>query len=277
MTLGALAVTSEKHRRTAGVPLGHAIEMPFDGVLGPETDTVEHVRAYLDNHSTEPGKPAAIIVETVQAEGGVNPADFGWLQRLDALAKATGILLIIDDIQAGCGRTGPFFSFEPAGIKPDLICLSKAISGFGLACALVLIRPEHDVWLPGEHNCTFRGNNLAFVTGTAAIQNYWRDDGLETAVMKKGCTARDRLTAIANQYKDACGPVRERGLIWGLPFTDPDTARNVSRAAFERGLLIETAGPLNEGVKLLPPLTIEDQELAAGLDIIEDSVEAVLS
>ena len=113
-------------------------------------------------------KPAAIIVETVQGEGGVRAARLEWLRGLSELCEKHEILLIVDDVQAGCGRTGTFFSFEEAGFTPDIVCVSKSISGFGLPMALTLFRPELDVWAPGEHNGTFRGNNLAFVTATTA-------------------------------------------------------------------------------------------------------------
>ena len=103
----------------------------------------------------------------MQGEGGLNVARVEWLRRLRALCDERKIVLIVDDIQAGCGRTGTFFSFEPAGIKPDIVTLSKSLSGYGLPFAVVLIKPELDVWKPGEHNGTFRGNNHAFVTATA--------------------------------------------------------------------------------------------------------------
>ena len=115
---------------------------------------------------------AGVIVETVQGEGGLHTADFGWLRRLAECCQRHDVLLIVDDIQAGCGRTGTFFSFEPAGIEPDIICLSKSISGSGLPMSLTLIRPDLDIWSPGEHNGTFRGNNEAFVTATEAL-NWW--------------------------------------------------------------------------------------------------------
>src|SRR5690606_37322762 len=110
-------------------------------------------------------------------EGGVNVASSEWLRRLAAILKQHGVLLIVDDIQVGCGRTGTFFSFEEAGITPDIICLSKSLSGYGLPLALVLMKPEHDVWAPGEHNGTFRGHNPAFVTAATAL-DYWRDTQL---------------------------------------------------------------------------------------------------
>jgi len=168
MTLGSLAVTgSREHRTGAGVPLQHVVRMPFDGYFGSEVDTIAYMEVLLDDPSSGIDAPAAFIVETVQSEGGINLASAEWLRRLQVLARRIGALIIVDDVQVGCGRTGPFFSFEAAGMQPDIVCLSKAISGSGLPMALALIHPEFDQWQPGEHNGTFRGNNLAFVTATA--------------------------------------------------------------------------------------------------------------
>lgn len=273
MTLGALAVTGNSFaRRGAGVPLGHASVAPFEGYLGPETDTIAYLDKLLGDPSSGVELPAAIIVETVQAEGGVRVASFSWLQRLAALARRRDVLLIVDDIQVGCGRTGPFFSFEEAGISPDIICLSKSISGNGLPMALVLIREELDRWAPGEHNGTFRGNNLAFVTASAAL-SYWETNQLSLAVAAKGQIVRERLASIASCHAELKFEVRGRGLIAGLVCPEPRLAREISRIGFELGLIVETSGPKGEVVKLLPPLTIEIQALEAGLELLGRAVE----
>jgi len=278
MTLGALAVTGNRHHRQgAGVPLSYAARMPYDGYFGPERDTLNDLETYLDDRSSGLDRPAAFILETVQAEGGVRPARFEWLRRLAKLAREREILLIVDDIQVGCGRTGSFFSFEAAGIEPDVVCLSKSISGFGLPMSLVLLKPEIDIWKPAEHNGTFRGNNLAFVTAAAALERYWRDDTLEKRVGALAAQARRRLEELAARHHGALDPVRGRGLIQGLPFKEPAQAGQVSRCAFERGLVVETAGARSEVLKLLPALVIDEQELDAGLAIIEESVESVLA
>lgn len=275
MTLGALAVTgSSHHRGGAGVPLDHVVRLPYDGYGDGEIDSLAQLEAMLGDPSSGVEIPAAFILETLQAEGGVRPASFPWLQRLAALAERHGILLIVDDIQVGCGRTGPFFSFEPAGIVPDIVCLSKALSGYGLPFALVLMKRHLDVWKPGEHNGTFRGHNLAFVTATAAL-DYWRDDTLTRSIEARSAEARKRLEGIAAAHPELCGAVRGRGLILGLPICPPERAAEVSREAFGRGLLVEVAGPYDEVVKVMPPLVIEPEDLASGLTILEESVRAV--
>ncbi len=205
-----------------------------------------------------------MIVETVQGDGGLNVAPLEWLSELSRLCQRHGVLLIVDDIQMGCGRTGPFFSFEPAKIMPDIVCLSKSISGYGLPMALTLIPPELDIWKPGEHNGTFRGFNPAFVTGTAALSLYWRDNALEQSTLAKGQSVAAALTRLAESVPGTGIQLRGRGLAQGLAFEDGGLARKVSSAAFERGLLVETAGPHDEVVKLLPPLTASDTELDQG-------------
>ena len=184
------------------------------------------------------------------------------------------MLLIVDDIQVGCGRTGSFFSFEPLGISPDIVTLSKSISGFGLPMALVLMKPELDVWTPGAHNGTFRGNNLAFVTAQAALRHYWSDGELEHAVARKAALVANRLNEIAASYGSGELQVRGRGLIQGLVVTRPGLANRISAEAFRNGLVIETSGATDQVLKLLPPLTIEDAQLRQGLDILDRSVAA---
>jgi len=276
MTLGALAVSSNLRARAgAHVDLHNTTIMPFDGFLGRDVDTLDVLERYLESGHSGLEKPAAFIVETVQGEGGVNVASDEWLRGLQRIARAHGVLLIIDDVQAGCGRCGSFFSFETAGLEPDLVCLSKALSGFGLPIALTLVRPELDCWAPGEHNGTFRGHNLAFVTATAAL-DYWRSGDLAAAIDAKHRTATERLAAIAATRPELGAEARGRGLMLGLDLGVPGLAGQVSARAFERGLVIETSGPGDRVLKLLPPLTISDADLAFGLDVIEEAVEAVV-
>ncbi len=267
MTLGSLSVTGNAGKRGgAGVPLSHVLRAPFDGYFGPDVDSLEQLDLLLGDRSSGIDAPAAFLVETVQAEGGVNVASARWLRALADLARSHGSLLIVDDIQVGCGRTGPFFSFEDLGVTPDIVCLSKSLSGFGLPFALTLMRPELDVWAPGEHNGTFRGHNLAFVTATAALDEFWSDGKLHDAVAHKSAHARMRLEKIAAA---SGATVRGRGLILGLAFEAPAVARTAARHAFSDGLLIETAGADDQVLKLLPPLTVSMAELDRGLDIIE--------
>ena len=276
MTLGALAVTGSRfHRDGAGVPLPHAISVPFAFPLNGGEPGSPGIEPLLQDSDARLDEVAAVIVETVQGEGGINVAPLEWLSELADLCQRHGILLIVDDIQMGCGRTGPFFSFEAAGIKPDMVCLSKSIGGYGLPLALTLIRPDLDIWKPGEHNGTFRGVNPAFVTGTAALRVYWQDKVLEHGTLAKGQRIAAALTALAGSVPGTLIQSRGRGLAYGLAFEYGELARKVSSAAFERGLLVETAGPEDEVIKLLPPLTVTDTEIDQGLALLADAVQTV--
>jgi len=275
MTAGSLAVTGNKFkRRGAGMPLDHAVFMPYDHYFGEEVDTADYMAKLIDDSGSGIELPAAVILETVQGEGGLNVASFAWLRKIERICRERGILLIVDDVQMGCGRTGTFFSFEPAGIRPDIVCLSKSIGGMGLPFALTLLRPELDVWEPGEHNGTFRGNNLAFVAATAAL-DYWRDDSFSREIAAKSETVRSALQDMAEKHAALKGTVRGRGLVQGLHFPDAGVAEAVCREAFKRGLIMETSGTDNEVAKLLPPLTIDGDGLKQGLAILDESLAAV--
>jgi diaminobutyrate-2-oxoglutarate transaminase len=273
MTLGALSVTGNSMKRSgAGIPLVHATPMPYDNYLDGTMPDFIWFERLLDDSGSGLNEPAAVIVETVQGEGGVNVARLEWLQGLAELCQRHELLLIVDDVQMGCGRTGPFFSFEAAGIVPDIVCLSKSISGYGLPMALTLFRPELDVWEPGEHNGTFRGHNPAFVTATAAL-DFWADNRLEKDVIRKGEQVEQALCEVVDPIEGA--QTRGRGLIRGVAFDRPELAGAVCREAFDRGLLLETSGPESEVVKLMPPLVVDDDDLTRGLAITAESIEAV--
>ena len=274
MSLGSLAVTGNAAKRAgAGVPLNHAIRMPFDDYLDGHLPDFLWFERLLDDAGSGLDHPAAVIVETVQGEGGINVARAEWLRGLAELCRRHDMLLIVDDIQMGCGRTGDFFSFEEAGITPDIVTLSKSIGGYGLPMALCLFRPELDVWQPGEHNGTFRGNNPAFVTATAALEAYWADgSAMEKQTRARGEQIEQALISVTEENLADIKEYRGRGLVWGLEFKDKARAGRRVRRAFELGLLIETSGPESEVVKLLPALTITPDELDEGLRTLERAV-----
>jgi diaminobutyrate-2-oxoglutarate transaminase len=275
MTLGALAVTGNAMKRAgAGIPLVHATPMPYDNYFDGQMPDFMWLERLLTDNGSGLNLPAAVIVETVQGEGGVNVARFDWLRGLAELCTRHGILLIVDDVQMGCGRTGPFFSFEPAGITPDIVCLSKSIGGYGMPMALTLFRRELDVWEPGEHNGTFRGHNPAFVTATAAL-DFWADGTMEKQTLAKGELLERHLADIAAEHPALGASQRGRGLVRGLTFHDPALAGAVCAQAFEHGLLVETSGPASEVVKLMPALTTSDDDLDEGMGLLAASVRAV--
>ena len=276
VSLGALAATGNSHHRgAAGVSLNGVSRMPFDGYLGDDIDTIAYLDKVLTDSSSGIDLPAAVIVETVQGEGGINAASIEWLQALQATCKKHDILLIVDDIQAGCGRTGNYFSFEDAGLYPDIVTLSKSLGGYGLPFAMVLIRPEIDQWKPGEHNGTFRGNSFAFVTAKAAIDTYWSDDTFSKEIKRKGEYVSKRLEAIIDQYGEGNFTTRGRGMFQGINCINSDIAGKITHKAFLRNMIIETSGADDQVVKFLCPLIISDENLKKGLDIVEQAIKEV--
>ena len=276
VTTGAVAATGNKHHRGGvGMPLGNVDFMFYDGYLGENVDTLAIMDKVLSDGSSGFETPAAVIVEAVQGEGGLNAARAEWLQGLEKLCKKHDMLLILDDIQAGNGRTGEFFSFEFAGIKPDMVTVSKSLSGYGLPMALVLFKPELDIWESGEHNGTFRGNNMAFVTARAAVETYWRDDTFANEVKAKTQVLGDALQAICDKYPGEFH-VKGRGLMRGIEAKNAELTDAITSRAFEKGLIIETSGPNDEVIKCLMPLTTSEDDLKKGARILAESVDEIM-
>jgi diaminobutyrate-2-oxoglutarate transaminase len=276
VSLGALATTGNSHHRgAAGVSLPGSSRMPYDKYLGENFDTTTYLDKVLSDSSSGIDKPAAVIVETVQGEGGINVASTEWLRNLDAVCKKHEVFLIVDDIQSGCGRTGDFFSFEEAGIYPDIVTMSKSLSGYGLPFAVVLIKPDLDIWRPGEHNGTFRGNSMAFVTAKAAIDHYWSDNKFSDEVKRKGRYVSERLAKIVERFGEGNFTALGRGMFQGINCVNGEIARKITQKAFTKGLVIETSGADDHVVKFLCPLVITDENLKRGLDIVEDSIREV--
>ena len=278
VSLGALSATGNSHHRdAAGVSLNGTHRLPFDGYLGDGIDTTEYLDKVLSDSSSGINSPAAVILETVQGEGGVNVASNEWLQNLEKVCRKHGLLLIVDDIQAGCGRTGSYFSFEESGIKPDIITMSKSLSGYGLPFAVVLMKPELDQWKPGEHNGTFRGNNLAFVTAKTAIDHYWSDDAFANEIHAKGEYIKGELAEIVSQYGEGNFTTKGRGMFQGINCVNGEIASKITKHAFKKGLIIETSGADDQIVKLFCPLTITQENLEKGIAIIKESIKEVCS
>ncbi len=270
MTLGALACTgNEKFRYAAGVDLPNVIRVPFDGYLGEGVDTLVNIKRSLEDPSSGVAQPAAFILETIQAEGGVNVGHKAWLQEVQALAHKHGALFIVDDIQVANGRTGHYFSFEELGLSPDLVCLGKGIGGYGTPLGVLLIKPELDQWQPGEHTGTFRGQNLSFVAGSKAL-DYFADDAFLPEVRRKGEVMAKRLAGLASEFPEL--EHRGRGMIQALDFGKGDTVQAIVKTGFESGILLPACGPSGRVIKLMPPLTVEDTVLEQGLELFEAAI-----
>jgi diaminobutyrate-2-oxoglutarate transaminase len=275
MSLGSLSVSSNPYKRAAaGIPLQHAIRLPYEGFWGRDSDTIDAIRRIFSDPSSGTQPPAAFILETIQGEGGAIAAKPEWLKAIAGLAKELGSLLIVDDVQAGCGRSGDFFSFEQAALAPDIVCLSKSISGFGLPMAINLIRPELDVWLPGEHNGTFRGNTLAFVAAAATV-DLWRDDALSGALRRRAAELEGYLDEFRVRWPHLATESRGRGMLRAIVFPDAQLARLVQREAFLNGLIVETCGADDRSIKLMPAITISPDDLEEGMSMLTRAVENV--
>ena len=278
MTLGSLALTTDRTSRDgSGVSLDNVTFIPYESGFHTKLDSLDYLETIiLDDHSGVE-KPAAVFVETVQAEGGIYVASVEWLKRLEKICHDNDILLVVDDIQVGCSRTGTFFSFERAGLKPDMITLSKSIGGYGFPMSLLLIREDLDIWKPAEHNGTFRGNQVAFVAAKKAIEFNIEHD-IDGQCVKKGALVKEYIEKEILPIDDRI-VFRGIGLIWGIDFgkfDDPDLSHKIADRCFDKGLIIERAGRGDSVLKILPPLTIIEHELFKGMDIIRESIEEEL-
>lgn len=269
MTATSLGLSGSQVNKWEGLPSQEVVFFPFDGFLGPDIDTLEYLEKMIVTKGSGLSKPAAVILETVQAEGGVNIASDEWLIRLSELTRRNEIILIVDDIQVGCGRTGRFFSFEWADIVPDIVLLSKSISGYGLPLSLVLIKPGFDIWNPGEHNGTFRANNLALRTATSSL-DFWKNNDLENEIIYKSELIFKNLKPLFENPK--VKDIKGKGLIWGIEFLDGSICEQVAKDLFKAGIIIETCGNKGQVLKLLPPLTISVDKLLKGLEIIQSCI-----
>lgn len=274
MSVGSLsATTNPRARRAAGVALHGTTFLPFESGPQGSFDSIGLLRMILSDPSSGIETPAAVIVEPVQMEGGIYPASAQWLRELRAVTSEHGVLLIVDEIQSGCGRTGPFFAFEDAGILPDLVTLSKSISGYGLPMSLVLLRGDIDAWQPGEHTGTFRGPQLSFVGARAAL-DFWQDPGFLAQLSESARRLRRFGADLAG--REAGVRARGRGMVLGIDLGGAGgsaRASEVQRTCFASGLIVEVCGREDEVVKVLPPLTVDAAVLAEGLDILGSAVE----
>jgi len=273
MTLGSLALTTDSCSRDgAGVPLNNVTHIPAPYMFGG-FDTLKYIETILTDDHSGISLPSAIVIETVQAEGGIYVFSNEFLKGLRELCDKYDILLIVDDIQVGCSRTGTFFSFERASIIPDIVIMSKSIGAFGLPFALTLFKRELDIWAPGEHNGTFRGNQLSMVAAKAGLE-LTINDSIENKVKEKGNLVNEYLNK--NIRDNFNVEIRGIGLIWGIDVFDEKLSKAIVSECFENGLILERAGRNNSVVKIMPALTISNDLLIKGLDILNNALEKIL-
>lgn len=276
MTLGALALTTESAaRKAAGVPLNYTVHIPAPYSMGGNFDSIAYMEQLLSDDHSGYEKPAAIIIETVQQEGGIHVFSKEFLKDLRALCDKYDILLICDEVQIGCSRSGTFFSFERADIVPDIVCMSKSIGGYGIPFAVTLFKKELDVFKPGEHNGTFRGCQLSMVAGLAALEMTVEQD-IPAQVKRKEKIVKEYLDKEIKPLLKGKMEIRGIGLSWGIEFNDGKLARAVLDKCFEKKLIIELAGSNDSVLKIMPSLVIEDELLLKGLNIVKESIQEVI-
>lgn len=276
MTLGALALTTESAaRKAAGVPLNYTVHIPAPYSMGGNFDSIAYMEQLLSDDHSGYEKPAAIIIETVQQEGGIHVFSKEFLKDLRALCDKYDILLICDEVQIGCSRSGTFFSFERADIVPDIVCMSKSIGGYGIPFAVTLFKKELDVFKPGEHNGTFRGCQLSMVAGLAALEMTVEQD-IPAQVRRKEKIVKEYLDKEIKPLLKGKMEIRGIGLSWGIEFNNGKLARAVLDKCFEKKLIIELAGSYDSVLKIMPSLVIEDELLLKGLNIVKESIQEVI-
>ncbi|MGN7453566.1 diaminobutyrate--2-oxoglutarate transaminase [Paenibacillus pasadenensis] len=296
-TQGTMAMSgnlSKKSRLRSLLPDVHFLPFPYEyrcpfGVGNGMTARISahYIEHLLDDCESGIADPCGVIVETVQGEGGSIPADLEWLRQLRRMTAERGIPLIIDEVQTGIGRTGKMFSFEHAGIVPDVIVCSKAIGG-SLPMSVVIYKEELDCWQAGAHTGTFRGNQLGMAAGLATLA-YMREHRVLDQVNERSKQFFEALERLKARYEEI-GDVRGRGLMIGVEMVDPslpkdglghhppsgELAERIQERCFQNGLIVESGGRRSAVLRFLPPLTITEEETAAVLEIFEKSVvEAV--
>lgn len=269
MTLGALACTANNaFRSSSGVPLNNVLRGTFN-----DLDALQRMREQIEHTGSGLVPPAAFIVETIQAEGGVHEASKEWIEAVAKLAKDTGALLIFDDIQGGSGRCGSYFSFDDMGIKPDVIVLAKGLGGVGTPIGMLVNKPEYDsAWSPGQHTGTFRGQGISFVAGKVGL-DYFSNEEFNNETQRKGLIIKNILDEIATKYENIT--VRSKGMMLAIQFSDAATVKQITTKCFENRLIIGACST-GEIIKFIPPLTIEDDTLEEGLKRFTDAVTSVL-
>ncbi len=269
MTYRAASISNSMAGRVTSAHLKDFVALPYVAhVTDADLELLEAtLRAGVDGQGI-----GALIIEPTQGEGGARPFDPAFLGAIRAACTTHGVLVIADEVQAGVGRTGPFFSFEGSGLDPDIVCVSKSISGLGLPMALNLIRRELDTWNPGEFSGTFRGNNLAFATAATMLETYWNDDTTEKGTERRGVSVRAAFQSFAEQFGEGRFEVRGNGMLCGLDVADGALAADIATRAFERRLIVETCGAGDTTVKFLAPIVIDEDQLADGLARLDDVI-----
>lgn len=297
MTNGALSLTANTKVKNPELnlmkdvfflPYPYSYRCPF-GIGGEEAERVSlhYIENLLKDSHSGVNVPAAFILEAVQGEGGTIPASPFWLQGIRRITSKYNIPLIIDEIQAGIGRTGDMFAFEESGITPDIVVMSKAIGG-SLPLSLVVYKEYLDVWKSGAHAGTFRGNQMAMATGTVVL-NYMKEHNILENVNHVGKYIKEELNKLKEEFP-CIGEVRGRGLIIGVEIVDtsvapnhinsypvnPELSSKIQQECLKNGLIIETGGRESCVLRMLPPLNIEIYQATEIIEILKKSIKSAI-
>jgi 4-aminobutyrate aminotransferase len=268
-SLGSLSLTSSKakYRSGFGIVTPGSYHAPFAGAA--EVTGADYIEQVLFHHMTEPGDVAAIFVEPIQGEGGYIVPPAGWLQALRDLCDEHGILLVMDEVQSGIGRTGAMWACEHDGVVPDIITAGKGLAS-GMPLSAIIARDSIMQWAPGKHGSTFGGNPVACAAAIATL------DLVEGELAANAAARGEQLMAGLRELQERfpiVGEVRGRGLMIGFDLVDHDMAEAFEQACFERGVLALTCG--RRGVRLAPPLVVTEAQCERALQIIADACEAL--
>ena len=272
MTLGAMSI-SDRLRSQEYAELGiNDLRFVEFVTCSNDRSAIDSTLNVIESHQET---VAAFIVETVQGEGGLSVASEDWIRDVAVACRDAGILLFIDDIQAGCGRTGSFFSFDHVGIEPDIVAVSKSLSGIGTPFSALLFKRELDTWSPGEHSGTFRGNNIGFVSGAVALNEFWNSGRFAREIGEKSASFRDALFGVIRDFDPSKVSLKGTGFMTGYSFADAELANAIREMLFGKNVICETCGPDESVLKLFPPLNAEWGELEMGVNAIESAFNSV--
>ncbi|MBW4623276.1 MAG: aspartate aminotransferase family protein [Cyanosarcina radialis HA8281-LM2] len=262
-TLATITATGQPKYQKNFDPL-----MPgFEYVPYNDIQAIEEAIDRLDNPERQ---VAAILLEALQGEGGVNPGDIAYFQRIREICNAKGILLILDEVQVGMGRTGKWWGYENLGIEPDIFTSAKGLGG-GIPIGATLCKKFCDVFQPGDHASTFGGNPFACAVALKVCQTLERENLLSN-VQQRGEQLRAGLKAIVQKYPNLFTQVRGWGLINGMEL-QPDislTSIDLVKACMAEGLLLVPAGP--KVLRFVPPLIVTAAEIDRGLAVLERAI-----
>jgi acetylornithine/N-succinyldiaminopimelate aminotransferase len=258
-TMGSLSATGQLKYQDGFKPLiPDIVHVPFNDI--------DALKAVMDD------KTAAVILEPIQGEGGVQPADVDYLKAVRELCNQNDTLLIFDEVQCGIGRTGKPFAWQQSGVKPDVMTLAKGLgAGFPIGALVVSDKCAQSLQ-PGEHGSTFGGNPLACSVALTVLKTLESADFL-SHVEKRGTQLKTGLEALQDQYSDLVKDVRGQGLMLGLALKDSDNVAKLVSDCMKHGLLLVGAG--SDVIRFVPPLIVSEAEIKEALGILDRSLESL--